>query len=851
MIKDSKFWVTGMSCAACERHVRDAVLKLNGVEEVNVNLLSNSMNVKYNPETVTEVQIVAAVKNAGYGAELNTPDGENSESNTGKNFPPGLRGEWNKRQQLAAEAVASMKFRLISSVILLVPLMYISMGSMFDFPFSDLGGNVILSVILQFILTTVVIVINKHFFISGFRALFQKNPNMDTLVSIGALAAYLYGIWVIILIMTAMYTGDAAAIHKYSHSLYLESAATILTLVTVGKYLETVSKNKTSDILGRLIDLSPKTAIVIEKGEEKIIPAEEIKIGDIVLIKPGQIIPADGVIIEGTGYIDEAVITGESVPVEKSAGDEVISVTVNKNGSFKFKAQKVGESTAFAKIIRLVDEAGATKAPIARIADKVSGVFVPVVIFIAVMTAVIWLLLGQTFEFALNCAVSVLVISCPCALGLATPVAIMAGIGKAAEHGILIKSAEILEALHSIDTVALDKTGTITLGEPVVCDVIPAENVDKNVFLSLAAAVESNSEHPLASAVVEYTRENNIEFTPAAAIEITSGMGISAIIDNKRYFAGKKDYILKNGVLTEEIPADLEEKYSKDAKTLIWVSDGQTLLGLITLTDGIRETSKSSIEEFHKLGLRTVLLTGDNKSTADAVCKTVGIGECYSGLLPQDKDRIIQQLKNSGHKVMMIGDGVNDAPALVRADIGAAIGAGTDVAIESADIILMKNSLSDAVFAITLSNAVIRNIKENLFWAFFYNILGIPIAAGVLFPAFGVTLTPMIAAAAMSFSSVSVVLNALRLRFFSNKIITETGEHGKMKTIELKIEGMMCAHCQSRVQKALEAVDGVERVIVNLENKTAVIEGDETVNPEILMSAVKDDGYDPVSYKML
>ena len=841
----------------CEKHVREAVLKLDGVKGVNVNILSGSMKVEYNPDMVTELQIIDAVKKAGYGAELNEQAGENNETGASKDFSRGFRGEWNRRRQLTAETVASMKFRLISSVILLVPLMYISMGSMFNLPFADLGGNVILSVILQFILTTVVIVINKHFFISGFRSLFQKNPNMDTLVSIGALAAYLYGLWVITQMAGTLICGDAAAIHKYSHFLYLESAATILTLVTVGKYLETVSKNKTSDILGGLIDLSPKTATVIADGVETIVPVEEIKIGDIVVIKPGQIIPADGVIIEGKGYVDESAITGESRLVEKSAGDNVISVTINKNGSFKFRAQKVGDDTVFAQIIRLVDDAGATKAPIARVADKVSGVFVPVVLLISLITAVVWLLLGQSFEFALNCAVSVLVISCPCALGLATPVAIVVGIGKAAEHGVLIKSAEVLEVLHSIDTVALDKTGTVTLGEAVVCDVVPSENVDKNTLLSVAAAVEANSEHPLASAVVEYARQNNIEFTSASTIEITSGMGVSAVVNGERYFAGKKDYIIKNGVSNDSIPADLDEKYSKDAKTLIWVSDEKALLGLITLTDGIRETSKVSVEELHKLGLRTVLLTGDNKSSADAVCKAVGTEECYSELLPQDKDRIIRQLQESGHKVMMIGDGVNDAPALVRADIAAAIGAGTDVAVETADIILMKNSLDDAVFTITLSNAVIRNIKENLFWAFFYNILGIPIAAGILFPVSGITLTPMIAAAAMSFSSVSVVLNALRLRFFKNKNTIKPKEEintankitngGKEMAIRrFKVDGMMCAHCQARVEKTLSGLQGVNSVTVSLEDKTAEISCADTLPDTMVVEVLKAEGYDAV-----
>ena len=839
MIRTDKFIISGMSCAACEKHIKETVIKLEGVKGVRVNLLAASMYVMYDSDNINIDKIINSVKNAGYEAELQ--GGENTN----------YRKDWEQRRDAVLVSVKKMQFRLISSIFLLIPLMYISMGTMLNLPFADFGGNIIASVFAQFILTTCVIIINKHFYISGFSALIQKSPNMDTLVSLGSLSAYIYGVVIIL-------QGNIP--EDLSHNLYFESAATILTLVTVGKYLETVSKNKTSATLEHLIDLSPKTSVVLKDGEEKIVPSEDIKIGDIVFIKPGYTIPVDGIVVDGTGYVDESAITGEGLPVEKRAGDNVISVTINKNGSFKFKAQKVGNDTTFAQIVRLVEDAGSSKAPIARIADRVSGIFVPVVLLISLVTFIAWLIAGQTFEFALNCAVSVLVISCPCALGLATPVAIMVGIGKAAEHGVLVKSAEILENMHQIDTVALDKTGTITEGKPVVCDVIAAAEFDKKELLAVAAALESNSEHPLASAIVEYAKLNDISFVPVSTIEITAGMGISAVVNGIKYFAGNKDFILKNSTVDDRELQFFEQQYLDGAKTLVWVSCSKYLLGLIALSDGIRETSKVSIADFHKLGLHTVLLTGDNTHAAESVCCAVGIDKCYSGLLPQNKDFIIRQLKNSGHRVMMIGDGVNDAPSLVRADIGAAIGAGTDIAIEAADIILLKNSLSDAVFAINLSKAVVRNIKENLFWAFFYNILGIPLAAGIFYQSTGVTLNPMIAAFAMSFSSVSVVLNALRLRLFNNKIsiikknkkdfFTAAGAK-KMKKIELVIEGMMCAHCQARVKNALESIEGVESVSVNLENKKALVICNDIVEPAMLTAAVKSDGYEPVSYKII
>ena len=833
----SKFLISGMSCAVCEKHVRDAVLKLDGVKEVNVNLISASMTVIYDSDKTTITQIISSVKKAGYGATL-------SET-------AGFRSKWNKRRLSSAEAVKLIKNRLILSIVLLIPLLYISMGEMIGLPYTNLFENVIFSASIQLLLTTCILFINNHFFVSGFKSLFQKIPNMDTLVSIGALSAYLYGVWVIILMVVAFKSGDTAAINSYSHRLYLESAATILTLVTVGKFLETVSKNKTSDTLENLVDMAPKTAIVIDNGIEKVISAEMIRAGDIILVKAGQSIPADGVIIEGCGYIDQSAITGESMPVKKAVGDKVISVTVNKNGSFKFRALKVGDDTTFAQIIKLVDEAGNSKAPIARIADRVSGIFVPVVLFISLFTALIWLIAGQSFEFALNCAVSVLVISCPCALGLATPVAIMVGIGKAAEHGVLIKSAEILENLHSVDTVALDKTGTVTTGEPEILDIkIFSDEIDELKFLTIAASIEANSEHPIAAAITSLARKKNINIIQLPTIETVPGMGVSAVVDGVKYFAGNKLYILKNCNSDTEIQED-------NKKTSVYIANSENLLGVITISDKIRPDSKQAVADFHKLGLNTVLLTGDNNSVAENVRSETGIDYCYSELLPAEKEKTIRVLKNRGHKIMMIGDGINDAPALASANIGVAIGTGTDIAIDTADMVLVKNSLEDVVFSINLSHAVIKNIKENLFWAFFYNVLGIPVAAGVLFPHTGITLTPMIAAAAMSCSSVSVVLNALRLKFFKNKTSVNNLHkikdikimEIKMKTVDFKVEGMMCAHCQARVQKTISNISGVSDVKVNLETRTAYVICDDTVDNNTIISALKSEGYDAIHIK--
>ena len=642
----------------------------------------------------------------------------------------------------------------------------------------------------------------------------------------------------------------------------------ILTLVTLGKYLEARSKAKTSDALGKLVDLAPKTAAVIRDGMEQVIPAEHVVAGDLLVIRPGDSIPVDGIVTEGSGFVDQAAITGESIPVEKNVGDTVISATINKNGSFHFKASKVGEDTTLAQIIRLVDEAGNSKAPIARLADKVSGIFVPVVIAIAILTAAIWLIAGYGFEFALSNAIAVLVISCPCALGLATPVAIMVGTGKAAEMGILIKSAQSLENLHSIDTVVLDKTGTITSGHPSVTDIVVLDkSLDESEFLKQAASIELNSEHPLAQAIVEHAKNMQLQFIEAVDFKAHAGRGVTARIDNSTYYAGNLAFMEENNLLinnpSKNIVIDNIDKLAKQGKTPLIFSKDDTIIGIIAVADTIRETSRDAINRFKKMGLHVVMLTGDNHTTAEAIRKELGIETAISDVLPTEKEANIRKLQQKGHKVAMVGDGINDAPALTRADIGIAIGAGTDIAIESADVVLMKDSLDDVATAIELSRAVIRNIRMNLFWAFFYNILGIPIAAGALFLPFGIRLSPMIGSAAMSLSSVCVVTNALRLRFFKNKNayvlqpatniniqnnnINEKGKSTMKKT--MKIEGMMCAHCQMHVQKALAAVDGVTEAIVDLDNKQATVTLSKQVSDDRLMDAVAEAGYVPSDCK--
>ena len=864
-MKTEKYNVTGMTCAACQANVSRCVSKLEGVEDVNVSLLANSMTVSYDESRLKPENIIEAVKAAGYGASSLEKAIKKEE---------GFRREWQLRREQAESNREGMKKRLIYSIILLVPLMYIAMGEMLSLPLPAIfkgTQNALVSALAQLILTVPVIFINRRFYQFGFKALFHGSPNMDSLVAIGSGASLLYGLFAMFRMAYGFGHGNIELVHEYAHALYFESAAMILTLVTVGKYLEARSKDKTSQALSRLMDLAPKTAVVLKNGEEVLIPAEQVSAGDIVIIRPGEGIPVDGVVLQGRGYVDQSAITGESIPVEKNPGDEVISATINKNGSFQFKASKVGGDTTLSQIIRLVDEAGNSKAPIARLADKVSGIFVPVVIGIALITAVIWLVAGKNFEFALSNAISVLVISCPCALGLATPVAIMVGTGKAAEMGILIKSAESLEELHNIDTLVLDKTGTITSGKPSVTDIVPLEEgLSEEELLILAASAEMGSEHPLAQAIVERAREKELALLEAESFEAEAGRGIRAQIKGENILAGNAAFMEENGLFNSQFSKEAAEKANNLAQAgktpLIFAREGR-LTGIIAVADTIRESSREAISRFAQMGLNVVMLTGDNKITAEAIKRELNISEAITDVLPTQKEAHIRALQEQGHKVAMVGDGINDAPALTRSDVGIAIGAGTDIAIESADVVLMKDSLNDVASAIELSRAVVRNIHMNLFWAFFYNILGIPLAAGALFPAFGLRLSPMIGSAAMSLSSVCVVANALRLRFFKakdrnsvqseEKQIMESKEEitavqaeekgaNTMKKI-IKVDGMMCAHCQEHVRKALAAVDGVQAVSVSLEEKQAEVTLSKDVPEQLLKDAVTEAGYTPVS----
>ncbi len=870
-MKTEKYNVTGMTCAACQANVTRCVQKLEGVSDVNVNLLLNQMTVSYDETKLDTNKIVSAVETIGYGASSLEKTNE-----TG-----GFRSEWTSRQKRAQEHQKSMKKRLLLSVILLVPLMYIAMGPMLSLPVPGfLVGmeNMLVSAIAQLLLTLPILFINRHFFQNGFKALIHRAPNMDSLVAIGSGASLVYGIFAMFRMAYGFGHGDMELVHAYAHALYFESAAMILTLVTVGKYLEAKSKAKTSDALGKLVDLAPKTAVVIRNGAEQTIPAEQVVAGDIVMIRPGDKIPVDGVVTQGHGYVDQAAITGESIPVEKQPGDSVISATTNKNGTFHFRASKVGEDTTLAQIIRLVDEAGNTKVPIARLADRVSGVFVPIVIVIAILTAIVWLFVGQSFEFALSNAIAVLVISCPCALGLATPVAIMVGTGKAAEMGILIKSAESLETLHAVDTVVLDKTGTITSGRPSVTDVIVLDpTLPEHIFLEEAAAAETGSEHPLAQAVVEKAKNLGLSLPKSEGFAATAGRGVKATVRTHTYLAGNLAFMKENGLLGDTAPSakakDIVKQLAQEGKTPLLFARDRKLAGIIAVADTIRDSSRAAIRRFSEMGLHVVMLTGDNRVTAEAIRKQLGIETAISDVLPTEKEANIRALQMKGQKVAMVGDGINDAPALMRADVGIAIGAGTDIAIDSADVVLMKDSLYDVATAIELSRAVIRNIHMNLFWAFFYNVLGIPVAAGVLYPAFGLLLSPMLGSAAMSLSSVCVVLNALRLRFFKKKEAMLTGQ-AELQSIEpetaqrsdqtdksiekkegitmkkvLQVDGMMCAHCQMHVEKALAAVDGVQKAEVDLEKNQATVSLLRDVPDQELMDAVTQAGYTPLSCK--
>ena len=861
-----KFDVTGMTCSACSSRVEKCVSKLEGVNEVSVNLLTNSMQVEFNDAVIQEQGIIDAVVHAGYGASV---QGKKKASDTRESLKE------NKKNPVQ-EHMEYMKKRTIWSFIFLIPLMYVSMGHMIGLPLPGfLHGtlNAVGFAMTQFLLCIPVIYINRAYYTKGFSTLLHGAPNMDTLIAVGSAASLVYGVFAIYRMGYGLGVQDMDLVNRYLHDLYFESAVMILALINIGKYLEARSKGKTSEAINKLMDMAPKTAFAERNGTVVEIPAEEIQIGDILQVKPGSSVPADGVVLEGVTSIDEAAITGESIPVQKVPGDSVIAATMNKAGFFRMKASKVGDDTTFSQIIRLVEDASTSKAPIAKIADKIAGVFVPIVMTIALITAVVWLLAGAEFEFALSCAISVLVISCPCALGLATPVAIMVGTGKGAENGILIKSGEALEVTHNIQSVVLDKTGTITQGKPAVTD-IHGVKTDSKELLKIAAAMEKKSEHPLAEAVLAKAEEEKISLPEASEFSAVAGMGIEAVIEGKKYYAGNLRLMKEKGIDCTGIK-DYLETLTGEGKTPLLFADEKELLGVVGAADIVKSTSAQAIRELKKMGIQVIMLTGDNERTAKAIQRQLDIDTVIAEVLPQDKEREVAKLQENGQKVAMVGDGINDAPALARADVGIAIGAGTDVAIESADIVLMKNDLLDVVTAISLSKAVIRNIKENLFWAFFYNVCGIPLAAGVFYTALGLKLSPMFGAAAMSLSSLFVVSNALRLRFFhvlkkpqkeedgivqtTEKINGQTGKKQivnnsaeavenkeEMNMYTMKIEGMMCPHCQAAVTKALNGIEGV-KAEVDLEKKEAYVEAADSVSKEELTKAVVDAGYEVVS----
>ena len=954
-----RYHVTGMSCSACSSHVEKAVNKLENVEKASVNLLTETMDVTYDETKITSTEIIDAVVKAGYGASVMTEGsaagagGQSTFGNAGSIGRSVADGKQELQQKLDADARA-MKWRLGISIGFLIPLMYVSMHHMFKewfgipvpaFIVNTMHGNAnaMNFALTQFLLLLPILYVNRKFFSVGFKTLAHRSPNMDSLIALGSGAALVYGIFAMYRISYGLGYGDLAVVEQYSHDLYFESSGTILTLITVGKYLESRSKGKTSEAITKLMNLAPKVAILVtEDGQEKEVPTESLQKGDVFLVKPGSLVPVDGIVLEGNSSVDEAAITGESVPVEKQAGDHVVSATVNKSGFLKCRADRVGDDTTLAQIIRLVEEASASKAPIAQLADKVAGVFVPTVMTISLITLIVWLLNGATAEFAISTAIAVLVISCPCALGLATPVAIMVGTGVGAGNGILIKTGEALQQAKEIDTVVLDKTGTITSGKLKVEEVGGYQSdFPADAMMQIAAALEKKSEHPLAEAVVEYAESFQLTIPEIVDFKATFGRGVEGALaadfhaekvakkdgPTAVFYAGKRDSTAdvpeNSGKIAEQNPATgiarsdadsvtfpagtkfyvgnlafLQEKniilpqgaaeglnrMADEGMTPLLVAQEGRFLGIIGVSDTVKATSYEAINAWEKMGVRVIMLTGDNRRTAEAVRQKLGISEVVAEVLPQDKEKKVSELKAQGHKVAMIGDGINDAPALAAADVGMAIGAGTDVAMESADIILMKNDLRDAVTAMKLSRAVIRNIKENLFWAFFYNCIGIPLAAGVLYPAFQIRLNPMFGAAAMSLSSIFVVGNALRLRGFKSGFtplkkeapevthkeikITHAAAEGEQCILKtpaeqnnrqdvkqekertntmtkvISIEGMMCNHCTGTVQKALEAVEGVKAVTMSLEQKNATVELASDVADEVLTKAVVDAGYE-------
>lgn len=868
-MKKEQFTITGMTCSACSARVEKAVAKVDGTKDVSVNLLTNSMQLEYDEAKTSVPAIIKAVVDAGYGASVK---GKQAAAKAAPQEDP------------VKKSIDEMKHRLVWSIAFLLPTMYISMHGLFEklfgLPVPQIIGavfdgpeNAIIFAFSQFLLVLPIMYLNRRYYIAGFRNLFRGAPNMDSLVGMGSMAAALFGAFAIFRMGWGFGHGDMALVQEYSTNLYFESAGMIVTLITVGKYLEARAKGQTSKALEKLMDLAPKQACVVRGGVEQVIPAEELVAGDEVIVRPGERIPADGMVLSGTTSVDESAITGEPIPVEKQAGDKVTSATINKQGSIHFSAERVGEDTTISQIIRLVDEASASKAPIARMADKIAGVFVPAVIAIAVLAGAVWLAMGASVEFAFSIAICILVISCPCALGLATPVAIMVGTGKGAENGILIKSGEALEVAQSVDTVVMDKTGTITEGRPEVTVIVTADGVAEQQLLSLAAGLEQGSEHPLAEAVMTAAKAKGIAPQAMTDFRALFGRGVEAKADGHAYAAG-------NAKLMEEKGIDLspyEDKlavFADDGCTPLIFAEDDRVIGILAAADVEKATSREAIARFRAMGIDVVMLTGDNARTAEAIRRRMDIPKVIAGVLPENKAEHIKKLQAEGHRVAMIGDGINDAPALAQADLGMAIGAGTDVAIESADAVLMKSDLLDAVSAIRLSKAVLKNIKENLFWALIYNVTCIPLAAGILYPAFGIKLSPVIGAAAMSLSSVCVVMNALRLRFFkpdhgaeisaeqtaaavsSDRKDHEAADSAAAQPVQekeairmektLKIEGMMCAHCQKHVHDALAKMDGVTDVTVDLEGGKADVKATHDIPEADFRKVIEDAGYELV-----
>ncbi len=840
-MKAQKFDIKGMTCSACSNAVDRSMKKLEGVSEVNVNLLNNSMSIKYDESLLNYENIIEAVQNAGYEATLQEEKKIKIE----------------KKENIALLEINELKQRLFVSLIFALPLFYISMGHMLNWamPQFFLGvKNSMTFAFTQFLLALPIVFINRKFYTIGFKTLFKGSPNMDSLIAIGTGAAMLYGVYSIYKISYGFSIEDLELVNSFAMDLYFESAAIVLTLISFGKYLEAKAKGKTSEAINKLLDLSPKKATLIKDGKEFEVAIEDLKVGDIIKVRPGESIATDGVIVKGSTNIDESMLTGESLPVSKTINDSVIGASINKNGSIEFKVTKVGSDTVISQIIKLVEEASSSKAPISKLADKISSIFVPTVIAIAIISAIAWLFLGATFEFALSIAIAVLVISCPCALGLATPTAIMVATGRGAANGILIKNAQVLENSHKIDTVVLDKTGTITKGESELVNIVPESEISKDSLLQIAFSLEKNSEHPLANAIIKKAEELGLKRLEIEDFKALNGLGIEAKIDNKIYYIGNKKLLDSKNIDLKEFEKE-SISFANSGKTPIFVASSDKILGLLAISDSIKPTSQRAILELEKKGLEVIMLTGDNTKTANAIAKELNIKKVFAEVLPQDKDRVILELQESGRKVAFVGDGINDAAALVRADVGIAIGAGTDIAIESANIVLVKSDLLDVLTAIELSSVTIKNIKQNLFWAFFYNILGIPLAAGIFYSFLGWKLSPMFAGAAMSLSSVTVVLNALRLRFFKPSIayinedlniIEDKNIKDKNMTKNFKVDGMSCGHCSGRVEKALKALDEVVSVKIDLATKDVEIELSKDVENSVLENAIKEAGYEVI-----